>query len=170
MKNLRVLLVGGWLSYRALFHWLTPQLFLIVLVVPSITQIVFFAFLGRAAGVRDDTFYVVGNAVIAAAVPCLFAMSQTIADERFTQTLGMLVVSPANRIALFLGRALPVVVNGAVVAVISLVGGALVLGTRIPLASLPGVLAAILVTSFACTGIGLLNAAAGLRSDLASAQ
>jgi ABC-2 type transport system permease protein len=163
MKALRVFAVGGWLSYRALFHWLTPSLFLIVLVVPSITQILFFAYLGRAAGVEDDTWYVIGNAVVAAAVPCLFAMSQTISDERYTQTLGTLIVSPANRVALFLGRAAPVVVNGAVVAVIALIGGALVLDVQLPPASLPGLVVAIVVTSFACTGIGLLNAALGLR-------
>lgn len=155
--------IGGWLSYRALFHWLTPSLYLIVLVVPSITQIVFFAYLGRAAGVEDDTFYVVGNAVVAAAVPCLFAMSQTISDERFTQTLSALVVSPANRVALFLGRAFPVVGNGVLVAVIALTGGVVVLGVDLPVASLPGLLVAIVVTSFACTGIGLVNAALGLR-------
>lgn len=155
--------IGGWLSYRALFHWLTPSLYLIVLVVPSITQIVFFAYLGRAAGIEDDTFYVVGNAVVAAAVPCLFAMSQTISDERFTQTLSALVVSPANRVALFLGRAFPVVGNGVLVAVIALAGGVVVLGVDLPAASLPGLLVAIVVTSFACTGIGLLNAALGLR-------
>jgi ABC-2 type transport system permease protein len=163
VRNARVLLVGGWLSYRALFHWLTPQLFVVVLVVPSITQIIFFAYLGRSAAVEDDTFYVVGNAVVAAAVPCLFAMSQTISDERFTQTLSMLVVSPANRVALFLGRALPVVANGIVIAVLALIGGAFLLHTPIPAASISGLVVSIAVTSFACTGIGLVNAALGLR-------
>ena len=163
MTALRVFAIGGWLSYRALFHWLTPSLFVIVLVVPSITQIVFFAYLGRAAGVEDDTWYVVGNAVVAAAVPGLFAMSQTISEERFTQTLPALVVSPASRVALFLGRALPVVVNGAVVALIALVGGVLVLDVQLAGAAVPALLAAVLVTAFACTGIGMLNAALGLR-------
>ncbi len=163
MRSARVLLVGGLAQLPRALPLAHAALFLVVLVVPSITQIVFFAYLGRAAGVEDDTFYVVGNAVVAAAVPCLFAMSQTISDERYTQTLSMLVVSPANRVALFLGRALPVVANGVVIAVLALIGGALLLRTSIPAASIPGLVVAIGVTSFACTGIGLVNAALGLR-------
>ena len=46
-----------------------PYLFVTILLVPSVTQILFFAYLGRAAGVEDDSFYVVGNALVAAAVP-----------------------------------------------------------------------------------------------------
>lgn len=155
--------VGGFLSYRALFGWQQPALFVIILLVPSITQIVFFAYLGRAAGVEDDTFYVVGNAVVAAAVPCLFGMADTITDERFTHTLSLLVVSPASRLALFLGRSMPVAANGAVVAAFALSVGSLVLDVRVPLASVPALVITILVTAFSCTGLGLVNAALGLR-------
>ena len=31
MKSLRVFAIGGWLSYRALFSWLQPSLFVMVL-------------------------------------------------------------------------------------------------------------------------------------------
>lgn len=159
----RLFAIGGFLSYRALFGWLNPYLFVIILLVPSVTQIVFFAYLGRAAGVEDDSFYVVGNAVVAAAVPCLFGMSDTITDERYTQTLSLLVVSPASRITLFLGRAAPVTANGAIVAVFAFAVGSAVLHVTIPWSALPLLLVAILVTSFSCTGLGLVNAALGLR-------
>jgi ABC-2 type transport system permease protein len=132
VSRLRVFAIGGWLSYRALFGWLNPYLFVIILLVPSITQILFFAYLGRAAGVEDDSFYLVGNAVVAAAVPCLFGMADTITDERYTHTLSLLVVSPASRLALFLGRAAPVAVNGAVVAAFAFAVGALILDVSVP--------------------------------------
>src|SRR6187455_3722495 len=74
VKSLRVFAIGGWLSYRALFSWLQPSLFVMVLLIPSVTQMIFFVFLGRAADVENDTFFIVGNALVAAAVPCLFAM------------------------------------------------------------------------------------------------
>jgi ABC-2 type transport system permease protein len=163
VRSLRVFAVGGWLSYRALFRWLDPSLFVMVLLVPSITQMVFFVYLGRAASVEDDAFYVVGNALVACAVPCLFAMSQTIAEERFTLTLPALVVSPANRVALFLGRAFPSVLNGAVVAAFALVVGATIFGIHIAPSAVPGVVLAIVVVAFSCTGIGLVNASLGLR-------
>jgi len=163
VKSLRVFAIGGWLSYRALFHWLRPSLFVMVLLIPSVTQMIFFVYLGRAADVENDTFYIVGNALVAAAVPCLFAMSQTIAEERFTLTLPALVVSPANRVALFLGRAFPSVANGAIVAAFALIVGATIFGIDLSASAVPGVVLAIVIVAFSCTGIGLLNAALGLR-------
>jgi ABC-2 type transport system permease protein len=163
VSRLRVFAVGGWLSYRALFGWLNPYLFVIILLVPSVTQILFFAYLGRAAGVEDDSFYVVGNALVAAAVPCLFGMADTITDERRTHTLSLLVVSPASRIALFLGRAVPVAVNGAIVAAFAFVVGSLILDVEVPLDALGSLVVAVLVTAFACTGLGIVNASLGLR-------
>jgi ABC-2 type transport system permease protein len=162
-RRLRVFAIGGYLSYRALFGWQQPTLFVIILLVPSVTQILFFAYLGRAAGVEDDTYYVIGNAVVAAAVPCLFGMADTITDERFTHTLSLLVVSPASRLALFLGRAVPVAANGAIVAAFALAVGAIVLDVSIPLRVVGPLAVTILVTAFACTGLGLVNAALGLR-------
>jgi ABC-2 type transport system permease protein len=162
IRRLRLFAIGGFLSYRALFGWLNPYLFIIILLVPSVTQILFFAYLGRAADVEDDSFYVVGNAVVAAAVPGLFGMADTITDERYTHTLSLLVVSPASRLALFLGRAAPVAVNGAIVAAFAVVGS-LVLGVSIPVSALGSLAVAVLVTAFACTGLGIVNASLGLR-------
>ena len=163
MKALRVFAIGGWLSYRALFSWLQPSLFVMVLLIPSVTQMIFFVYLGRAADVENDTFFIVGNALVAAAVPCLFAMSQTIAEERFTLTLPALVVSPANRVALFLGRAFPSVANGAIVAAFALVVGVTIFGIDLGVSAIPGIVISIIIVAFSCTGIGLLNAAMGLR-------
>ena len=61
-----------------------------------------------------------------AGVPCLFAMIFTVAGERYQKTLSYVLVSPAARLPLFLGRAVPVMVNGLVVATFSLVVGGLI--------------------------------------------
>jgi len=99
MRNLRVLTIGGYISYRALFGWLSPFMYTFTTLVPSVTQLAFFVYVGRAAHVADDSFYVAGNALVAAAAPSLFGMAQAISGERYTQTLGLLIASPANRIA-----------------------------------------------------------------------
>jgi ABC-2 type transport system permease protein len=163
VSNIRVFAVGGYLSYRALFNWLSPQLYVLTLLVPTVTQLFFFVFLGRAAGVENDAFFTVGNALVAAAAPGLFGMAQTISDERYTQTLALLVVSPANRVAVFLGRAAPVLANGFAVAVWAFVVGALVFGIHVPVAALPALALTIAVSAFACVGLGLCNASLGLR-------
>jgi ABC-2 type transport system permease protein len=163
VTTLRVFAVGGYLSYRALFGWLNPLMYVLTLLIPTVTQLFFFVFLGRAANVASDSFFLVGNALVAAAAPALFGMSQTISEERYTQTLSLLVVSPANRTALFLGRAVPVMANGIFVSVWVFTVGALVFGIHVPAGSIAPLALTIAVTAGSCVGLGLLNAALGLR-------
>ena len=79
------------------------------------------------------------------------------------QTLAPLLATPANRAALFLGRALPVTANAAFVCVVSFVGSALLLHVRFPASTLLPLAVAIVVTSLSCTGFGFLGGAIGLR-------
>jgi ABC-type multidrug transport system permease subunit len=53
--------------------------------------------------------------------------------------------------------------NASVSAATGLVGGALFLGFRPPLSSLPGLAFLVVLGSFACTGLGMLTGAVGLR-------
>jgi ABC-2 type transport system permease protein len=89
-------------------------------------------------------------------------MTNTIAGERFQNTLGAVLATPAKRIPLFLGRSLPVIVNGFFVATFALVVGGLIVGISIPATAVPGIAVVILVTAFACTGLGVSTAAVGL--------
>jgi ABC-2 type transport system permease protein len=163
MTSVRIFFVGGQITYRALFYWLTPQIYIPGLIVAPVFQILLFAYIGRSAGLESDEFYVVGNALQYSAVPCLFAMTQMIGGERYQNTLSAILVSPAHRIPLFFGRVIPVVVNGAFVAAFALAAGTLILGVDIPLSAVPGLLVVIFVAAFSCTGLGLINAALSLR-------
>jgi ABC-2 type transport system permease protein len=163
MRAVRVFFIGGLLAYRGLINWLSPWIFVPTLIVAPIFQILLFVFIGRSAGVESDEFYVIGNAVQYASIPCLFSMSHAISGERFQQTLAYLLVSPAGRLSLFLGRAVPVVVNAMFVAAFSLVVTGLLLRIDVPASAWPGIALAIAVSAFACTGLGLICAAIGLR-------
>lgn len=163
MRATRLFFVGGAISYRALFGWLSPWIYVPSLLVAPIFQILLFAYVGRAAHLRSDSFYVIGNALQYASIPCLFAMSQTITGERWSNTLAAVLASPAPRLPLFLGRALPVVVNGALVSGFALAAGSILLGVHVPVAALPGLVLAVAAAAFSCTGLGLVNASIGLR-------
>jgi len=152
---LRVFFHGGLTSYRALFAWINPWIFLPVLVVYPVFQTVFFVYLGRAADVADDAFFVIGNSFVAAAVTGLFGMGQAIAGERRFQTLPVLLASPASRLALFLGRAVPTMANGFVVATITFVLGAALMGVTIDRAAYGGLALALAASCFACAALGL---------------
>jgi ABC-2 type transport system permease protein len=163
VTSTRVFLIGGLVSFRAQFNWLNPWILVPSLLVSPVAQILLFAYVGRAAGVGDDRFFVVGNALNYAAIPCMFAMQSSIAGERWGQTLGLVLITPARRLPLFLGRAMPVIVTGWAVAIFGLVVGSLLLGVRIPASAGPAMVLAVAVTSMSCTGIGLLMGAACLR-------
>ncbi len=159
----RVLLVGGLTSYRALFGWISPWILVPTFLISPLAQILLFAYLGRAAGLADDRFYVIGNALLYAAIPCVFATANTIAGEREQQTLSLVLATPAARLALFLGRALPVIANGFLVAVFGLFAGAALLRVHLAPATWLPLLLPIALTAYSCTGLGMFIAAVALR-------
>jgi ABC-2 type transport system permease protein len=88
----------------------------------------------------------------------------TIANERFFGTLAPLLASPANRLALFLGRAVPVVVNGLVVSVFGFCVGLVFLRFDLSAGQVPALGAVLLVTVTSCTCFGMLLGSIGLRA------
>lgn len=159
----RIFFIGGLTSYRALFNWIRPAVLIPTFVVQPLFQILLFVYIGRTAHLANDAFFVIGNALQFAAIPCLFAMANTIAGERQQHTLPLILVTPAPRLPLFLGRSLPVIANGFVASAFSLVVASLVLGITVPWRAVAPLALTILVTSVSCTGLGLVNAALGLR-------
>jgi ABC-2 type transport system permease protein len=163
VNTVRVVFVGGVTSYRALFNWISPWIFVPHTLGYPIFEILFFAYLGRFAHVQNDQFFLIGNAFLAISVTGMFGMGHATGGERRSQTLAALLASPANRFAVFLGRALPSIVTGFFVAASSFAVCAAILGVHIPAARLPGLVVATLVASFSCTALGLCLGALGLR-------
>jgi len=163
MNTLRVVFVGGLTSYRALFNWISPWIFIPHTLGYPIFEILFFVYLGRFAGVESDRFFLIGNAFLAIAVTGMFGMGHATAGERRSQTLAALLASPANRFAVFLGRALPSIVTGFFVATTSFAICAAILGVHVPLSSLSGLAIATAAAAFSCTALGLCLGALGLR-------
>jgi ABC-2 type transport system permease protein len=93
----------------------------------------------------------------------MFGMGHSVAGERRSQTLSSVLASPASRTALFLGRALPSIVTGTFVAAVAFTIGALVLGVKLEGSELWRLGVAVVVTSFACTSLGLCLGALGLK-------
>jgi ABC-2 type transport system permease protein len=163
MNALRVFVIGGLLSYRALFNWQKPTYYIPTMLGHPLFQVLFFAYLGRFSHVRNDAFFVVGNSVQVCAMAAVYGMAMTVGGERWTQTLGPLLATPANRFALFIGRALPQILNGFFVSAFAFAAGWLLLRFDPPLSSLPGLALIVLVSTTSCAGFGLVVGALGLR-------
>ena len=161
---LRVFFIGGLIAYRGLFNWIRPSMYIPTMLIGPIFQILFFAYLGRYSGLRDDTFFVVGNAIQASAMSAVFAGTMTIANERNYQTLSPLLASPANRFAVFMGRSLPVLASGIVVSAWGFVMGRLLLNFHPPLSSIPALAVVVVVSVASCTAFGLTIGSVGMRA------
>ena len=162
MTAARVFVVGGVLSYRALFNWMQPVVYVPTMLGGPLFQILFFAYIGRASGVESDSFFVIGNAVQVSAMAGVFGVAITIGGERWTQTLSLVLVSPANRFALFLGRALPLILNGFVLSCFGFAVGLALLDFELEPSVLPALAACVLVTTASCSAFGFIIGAIGL--------
>ena len=159
----RVFGVGGVISYRALFNWQSPTFYIPTMLGHPLFQILFFAYLGRFSHVQNDAFFVVGNAVQVCAMAGVYGMAMTVGGERWTATLSPLLATPANRLALFLGRALPQIANGFVVSAFGFACGWALLDFHPKPSSLPALTLVVAITCTSCTGFGLVVGALGLR-------
>ncbi len=161
--NTRLFFEGALLSYRALFHWLRPAQYLATKVWGPLVYMLFFVFLGRFATGEDNTaFYVIGNAVQTTALSGIYGVSMSIDGDRWTGTLPYLFATPANRLAMFVGRAFMHVLDGMLGVLIGLTWGVLFFGLDLSRTDPLALGLTILITTFSTSGLGLLLGCLGL--------
>jgi ABC-2 type transport system permease protein len=164
VNSLRIFIRGGYFSYRALFNWITPWSFVPTVLGGPLFVLLFFTYLGRYTRLRDETFFVVGNAVFASTIACIYGSIMAISNERFFGTLPVLLATPANRLAIFLGRGVPYVLNGIVVSAFGFAMSSLLLDFHPPAARLPALAVATAVSVISCTAFGMMLGSIGLRA------
>jgi ABC-2 type transport system permease protein len=163
--NIRPFLQGALLSYVALFGWLQPMTYLASKVLMPLAQILFWTLLGTfATGRENASFFIIGNAIQLAAVNGIYGVTMSVGGDRWAGTLPYLFGTPANRLAMFSGRAFMHVIDGMFGVVLGLLWGVLLLGLDLSQANLAGLALAILITTFSTSGLGLLLGCVGLVS------
>jgi len=161
---LSIFFVGGMIAYRGLFNWIRPALFIPTMLGSPLFQLIFFTKLGEFAHAESRDFYIVGNATQVCAMSAVYGMTMAVANERSFGTLGPLLATPANRAAVFLGRGLPVFANGLLVSAFTFLAGAVFLGFRPGLDTVPALTVVVIVTAASCTAFGMLLGSIGLRA------
>ncbi|MCI4369037.1 MAG: ABC transporter permease [Thermoplasmata archaeon] len=128
-----------------------------IFVIP-LTQMVFFAFVVQlgGGGSVEIAYTAVGNAVATVTYSSVFSVCQTTDHEKQQGTMEHILVTPANRLALYFGRGLiPILISLATVAV-GLLYAELLYGVSIPASALPSLAISVILTAFAMVGFGLL--------------
>lgn len=156
-SNLRLFWQGAILSYVALFHWMRPIQYTASKILMPLAQMFFFVFLGTYANGADSaSFYIIGNALQITAVSGIFGMTMSIGGDRDSGTLGYIFGTPANRLVVFMGRAMMNILDGALGVVIAFVWGVLLMGLNLSNTNLPALGLVILITTISTCGLGLL--------------
>lgn len=161
--NWRIFWNGGRLSYTALFNWAQPSIYIPTLLGAPTFQILFFAALGSYATGMDPAYFAIGNSVQVCSMAGIYGMTMAVANERWFGTLPALMVSPANRAALFGGRFIPFIVNGFLVSAYGFALSWIFLGVRFDAATLGIIVLAMVVTAFSCSAIGAVQGGLSLR-------
>ena len=156
LRILRHAAAQGLAEFRLVYTW---KAWLAGWLLRLLTQVAFFALIGRLLGSQEQVRYiVVGNAVALITLEAMVVVASS-AWERQQGTLPLLVAAPAGHVPVYLGRGVQWLATGMASATTALVVLPFVLGVPLPwpraLAALP-VLALVGLTSY-CLGCFLAS-------------
>lgn len=163
MDELRRLYRNGLYSFKALYGFLKPQIYVLVKVINPIFQVLFFSLVARHAnGGMDITPFIIGNAFVLCMYNAFFGVGTTLISERGYGTLKLLIASPCNKFKLFVTKSTFHILDGIVTVFIGLLTGVILLNVKIPLNNLPYFFVCLVAAIFTACSMGLLIGSIGL--------
>jgi ABC-2 type transport system permease protein len=159
--GIRLFFRQAFFAYRALFGWLNPQAYLVMKVLEPATQIVFFSALGSFAG-RDPSYYALGNAVRVASVSGIFGCAMVMAGDRRAGTLAAVIASVTPAWETFVSRSIFQVMDGLTTVIVGFFIGGMFFGLDFGQVNWFWLVLALIATSYAMSGLGMLVGASGL--------
>ncbi|MGD2248146.1 MAG: ABC transporter permease [Candidatus Methanofastidiosia archaeon] len=157
MDGLKAAYSSAVFSYKGLLTWIEPRNYIGMKFIVPLLQMAFFAYVAKNAGGDEAMSYaVVGNMVQLCAVQSVLGMSMAVGMERYFGTLPLLLVTPTNRFALFMGRSTVYVLDGVTSMLVGLVYAVFLFGVDFSQADPLLLVVIFVVTSFSLSGFGLL--------------
>lgn len=149
---------------KGLIIWDSWDMWVMQIFITPIAQIGFFAFLSIYLQYPSSVtqFIVIGNALQSMSFSAVFAVANITSQDKWQGTLPSTMVTPANRIALFVGRAWFQVLLSALIAAAGLLYAATIFGVSFATADFVGIAVVVLLTSMCMISFGLLISAVGL--------
>ena len=155
MNNFKIFLSSAVFSFRAQFDWLNPVMWLTMKFVLSVSQMAFFVFVGIFANAPIQ-FIAVGNALQSVSWNTVFSVINITGHDKWDGTLPLVLATPANRLPLFIGRAMIHVLDGLISAAISFFFAAVLFGVNFAQTNPLALIVAVILTAFTMAGFGLL--------------
>lgn len=163
MDSLKRLYRNGLYSFKGLYGYLKPEVYVLVKVINPIFQVLFFSLVAKHAhGNVDITPYVIGNAFVLCMYNAFFGVGANLISERNLGTLKLLIASPANKFKLLVSKSTFHILDGTLTVFIGLLTGIVLLNVRIPLHNAPYFLLLLIVAMFTACSMGLFIGSIGL--------
>lgn len=163
MKEVKRFLRFSLFSFKGLFGWLEPKIYLMVKVINPVFTLIFFCLLTRYAYKSNDvTPYLVGNAMILVYMSAIFGVGNVLALERYFGTLKVIMIAPTNKFFIFAGRGFFHIVDGLITVIISLGVGSLLFGFHSN-GSFLQILLILVISTYSVAGLGMMLASLGLK-------
>lgn len=151
------------ISFKALFGWLDPKIYVLVKVINPVFQVLFFSLIaGFVNNTTDLTPWIIGNSFLLCVYNSMFGVGITLLSERLMGTLKLIIASPANKFSVFVGRGTMHIFDASFTVIIGLITGYVLYGLRIPTYQLGWFFLTIVIAMFAACGLGLLIGCIGL--------
>ena len=155
MNNFKIFISSAVFSFRAQFDWLNPAMWITMKFVLSLSQMAFFVFVGIYADAPIQ-FIAVGNALQSISWNTVFSVINITGHDKWDGTLPLVLATPANRLPMYVGRAMIHVLDGILSAAISFVFAVFLFGVDFSQANPIALIVAIVLTAFTMAGFGLL--------------
>jgi len=155
MNSFKIFISSAVFSFRAQFDWLNPAMWITMKFVLSLSQMAFFVFVGIFAG-APIAFIAVGNALQSISWNTVFSVINITGHDKWDGTLPLVLATPANRLPLYIGRAMIHVLDGILSAAISFVFAAFLFGVDFSQTNPLALIVVVVLTAFTMAGFGLL--------------
>jgi len=162
MSLLRIFFSSAVFSFRAQFSWLYPPMWLAMKFAMSLSSMAFFVFVGHFLITTGNAptslvaYIAIGNAMTMLSWNTVFSVINITSHDKWDGTLPLLLVTPAHRLPLFVGRAMIHVFDGMLSVAISFVYAVFLFGVNFENADILALIVVVFLTAFAMAGFGLL--------------
>lgn len=159
MENLKRFIRHSKLSYKALFGFLDPKTYVMVMLLNPLTQILFFGMLVNYVYEGQGLVgYIASNALLLCVMSAVFGMMSVVTSDRGMGTLPIVMASPASKSVLFFARSVPHILNGIFTSCLGLGFGLLVFDISISISVILPLIIVWFVSIFSACCLGLILA------------
>lgn len=151
------------MSYRALFSWLKPEVYMTTKIIGPVFQVIFFSIMASYAYKTNNiTPYIIGNSIVLCTLNAIFGVGGVLSEERGMGTLKIVLASPVNKFIVFVGRSFFHIIDGLFTVLIGFAVGLAFFRMDMSGANIPLLALNLLITIFSASGMGLLIGSLGL--------